>query len=198
VSAAEFLRQRARQHPPFLKAVLADARAAAQWMGVDAGQGSRLGNLWLVLRMMWLADGVLPLTLIRLGTLLRAYRVLLLPTLCRRLAIMLGQVHIGAPVILEEGIYLPHGQVVIDGITHIKQGCVIRPFVTIGLLDGTFTGPKIGAKTQIGTGAKILGAITIGTHAKIGANAVVLSDVPDHATATGVPAKVRQVRENAR
>jgi serine O-acetyltransferase len=42
----------------------------------------------------------------------------------------------------------------------------------------------------VGAGAKILGAVTIGAHAKIGANAVVVSDVPSRATAVGVPAKI--------
>jgi serine O-acetyltransferase len=43
---------------------------------------------------------------------------------------------------------------------------------------------------DIGAGAKILGSVTIGNHAKIGANAVVLCDVPDGATAVGLPAKI--------
>jgi serine O-acetyltransferase len=43
---------------------------------------------------------------------------------------------------------------------------------------------------DIGAGAKILGAVHIGAHAKIGANSVVLKDVPQGATAAGVPARV--------
>jgi serine O-acetyltransferase len=43
---------------------------------------------------------------------------------------------------------------------------------------------------DIGAGAKILGGVTIGDHAKIGANAVVLCDVPAAATAVGIPARV--------
>ena len=43
---------------------------------------------------------------------------------------------------------------------------------------------------DIGTGAKILGGVTIGDHAKIGANAVVLRDVPAFATAVGIPAHI--------
>jgi serine O-acetyltransferase len=42
----------------------------------------------------------------------------------------------------------------------------------------------------VGAGAKILGGVTIGDHAKIGANAVVLDDVPSGATAVGVPARI--------
>ena len=50
--------------------------------------------------------------------------------------------------------------------------------------------PRIEGHVDIGAGAKILGGVRIGRHAKIGANAVVLCDVPERATAVGVPAKV--------
>ena len=50
--------------------------------------------------------------------------------------------------------------------------------------------PVIGNGVDIGSGAKILGAIRIGNGAVIGANAVVLTDVPDHALAVGIPARI--------
>ena len=50
--------------------------------------------------------------------------------------------------------------------------------------------PVIGGHVDIGAGAKILGAVTIGDHAVIGANSVVLVDVPSGATAIGVPARI--------
>lgn len=49
---------------------------------------------------------------------------------------------------------------------------------------------KIGGDVEIGAGAKIIRPVTIGDHAKIGANAVVLCNVPVGATAVGVPAKI--------
>jgi serine O-acetyltransferase len=48
----------------------------------------------------------------------------------------------------------------------------------------------------IGAGAKVLGPITIGAHAKIGSNAVVVKDVPPHATAIGIPARVVESQES--
>jgi serine acetyltransferase len=51
-------------------------------------------------------------------------------------------------------------------------------------------GPRIGAYTRVGTGAKVLGAVTVGERAIIGAGAVVLHDVPEAATVVGVPARV--------
>ena len=50
--------------------------------------------------------------------------------------------------------------------------------------------PVVGADVSIGAGAKILGGVKIGDHARIGANAVVLQDVPSNATAVGVPATI--------
>ena len=48
----------------------------------------------------------------------------------------------------------------------------------------------LGGHIDIGTGAKVLGGVTVGDHARIGANAVVLRDVPEGATAVGVPAHI--------
>jgi serine O-acetyltransferase len=89
------------------------------------------------------------------------------------------------------GFYLPHphGVVVHPGAT-IGPNCVIFQGVTIG------TGPKpgaprLGGHVDVGPGAKILGGVSIGDDAVIGANAVVLDDVPAGAVAVGVPAIVR-------
>jgi serine O-acetyltransferase len=52
----------------------------------------------------------------------------------------------------------------------------------------------IGDNVDIGTGAKVLGPITIGNNAVIGANAVVLTDVPENCVAVGIPATIKQRR----
>jgi serine O-acetyltransferase len=101
-----------------------------------------------------------------------------------------AQVSIGDPVLVAAGVYLPHGQVVIDGMVEIGPETTISPWVTIGLLTGGYKGPDIGRDVRIGTGAKVLGPVVIGDGARIGANAVVLADVPAGATAVGVPARV--------
>ena len=61
--------------------------------------------------------------------------------------------------------------------------------VTIGQLSDPDV-PVIGSGVRIGAGAKVLGKVTVGDHAKIGANAVVLRDVPAGWTAVGVPARL--------
>jgi serine O-acetyltransferase len=98
------------------------------------------------------------------------------------------QVCIGKPVVIAPGLYLPHGQVVVDGITSIGPDCILFPWVTIGLRAGNFQGPSIEAGVHVGTGAKVIGPVSVGAGAKIGANAVVVADVPQGMTAVGVPA----------
>jgi serine O-acetyltransferase len=61
--------------------------------------------------------------------------------------------------------------------------------VTIGRRGSTLRSPKIERGVSIGTGAKVLGPITVGASARIGANAVVLHDVPAGAVMVGVPAR---------
>ena len=115
-----------------------------------------------------------------------------LPLVLHRLAMAVGQVCIGDPVVLGPGVYLPHGQVVIDGIVRIGTNVEIRPWVTIGLKEGVVHGATIGNGARIGTGAKIIGPVEIGEGRVIGANAVVVHDVPAHTTVVGVPARPLQ------
>lgn len=132
--------------------------------------------------------------LYRLQIWTRAHRLPLIPNLCRRLTMMLAAIEIGDAVRIGPGLLLNHGSVVIDATTTIGPLCSISPFVTIGLNTGgpdpSFIGPTIGKFVFIGTGAKILGPITLGDNVRVGANAVVLADVPANCTAIGVPARI--------
>jgi len=83
--------------------------------------------------------------------------------------IVIGEfVEIGDDVVIFNGVSLGS---VIPGMAEIKQ-------------------PVVGNGVMIGTGAKVLGGITIGDKVKIGANSVVLKSVPDYATVVGIPARV--------
>ena len=89
------------------------------------------------------------------------------------------------------GLMLPHPNgIVIHPLAKIGPNCLLFHQVTIGQGDGGY--PTLEGHVDIGAGAKILGGLTIGKHAKIGANAVLLRDVPAGATAVGIPAKVIQ------
>jgi serine acetyltransferase len=74
-----------------------------------------------------------------------------------------------------------------DRSPEYRQNCWIYQQVTIGWrLPGE--SPVLGDKVYVGLGAKVLGAIRIGSSIMIGANAVVIADVPDNCTVVGVPA----------
>ena len=84
-----------------------------------------------------------------------------------------------------------HG-IVIHGNSEIGDECVLRQSVTLGnrYLDRPFDAPKLGCGVNVGAGAVILGSVVVGDYASIGANAVVLVDVPRKGLAVGVPAKI--------
>lgn len=87
------------------------------------------------------------------------------------------------------------GGIIVSGDTVIGDDVVIRNGVTIGLRRrGAPGAPVIGNRVDIGTGAKLLGRIHIGDDVVIGANAVVLTDVPPNSIAVGVPARIQPRR----
>ncbi len=107
------------------------------------------------------------------------------------------EIHPGAKI--GRGFFIDHGMGVVIGETsEIGDNVTLYQGVTLGGT-GKEKGkrhPTIGNNVMVGVGAKILGAVTIGDYARIGAGAVVLRDVPPHATAVGVPAKVVVYRES--
>ncbi|PFH87077.1 serine acetyltransferase [Bacillus sp. AFS088145] len=78
--------------------------------------------------------------------------------------------------------------VVIGRDVVIGDNCKIYQQVTLGEKNGKF--PKIGNNVVIFSGAKIIGDIIIGDNVQVGANAVVLHDIPDNSVAVGIPAKI--------
>jgi serine O-acetyltransferase len=186
------------RHPKLTTALVADARTTAAYRGERFEFRSRADAIWQCLRLMAVSDAFLAQACYRFKARLQSLGVPVVPRLAHRAAMALAQVCIGDPVVIAPGLYLLHGQVVIDGFTEIGAGARIAPFVTIGLRQGNVEGPVIGGGVVIGTGAKILGPIRIGDRAQIGANAVVITDVPADAVAVGVPAEVQSSPPAAR
>lgn len=92
--------------------------------------------------------------------------------------------------ILGDGLRLPHPNgVVIHRDVVIGSGCMIMQQVTIGQTADPRV-PVIGANVYIGAGAKVLGPVNIGDGVRIGANAVVLDNLPAHCTAVGIPTRI--------
>lgn len=91
------------------------------------------------------------------------------------------------------------GDIIVSGYARFGDHCIIRNGVTVGLrqLDQV-AAPKIGNNVNIGSGAKILGDITIGDDVDIGANAVVIQDIPSNSIAVGVPARIIHKRNRVR
>jgi serine O-acetyltransferase len=91
------------------------------------------------------------------------------------------------------GLVIDHaGGIVVSGYAHIGRNCRLRNGVVIGLATiDHLVAPTIGDDVDIGTGAKILGDIRVGDRVLIGANAVVVRDVPSDSIAVGVPAVVK-------
>lgn len=90
-------------------------------------------------------------------------------------------------------VFIDHGIGVVIGETAILEDDVlIYQGVTLGgvSLNKGKRHPTIKANSVIGSGAKVLGNITVGKNSKIGANSVVICDVPKNSTAVGVPAKI--------
>jgi len=86
--------------------------------------------------------------------------------------------------------------IIISGDAVIGDDVIIRNGVTIGLKNTNERGaPVIGNRVDIGAGAKILGNIKIGDDVVIGANAVVIQDVPANSLAVGVPARILPRKE---
>ncbi|MGX7091470.1 serine O-acetyltransferase EpsC [Hutsoniella sourekii] len=102
------------------------------------------------------------------------------------------EIHPGAQ--LGEVVFIDHGMGLVIGETAIVGEYVkLYHNVTLGGTGkekGVKRHPTIEDHVEIGTGATILGDVTIGHHSKVGAGAVVLQDVPPYATAVGVPAKI--------
>jgi serine O-acetyltransferase len=115
-----------------------------------------------------------------------AYKIL------KVLAEILTGIELPCEVTLGHRFVIDHfGGIIISGDAVFGDDCRIRNGVTIGLrTTGQRGSPVIGSRVDIGAGAKLLGPIHIGDDVAIGANAVVITDVPSNSIAVGVPARI--------
>lgn len=136
-------------------------------------------------------DGAQVLALSRLRAAARRWHLPGVSGLLRRVQVGLFGVEIANDVELGEGIIFSHTVgIVIGGDSRIGDGVMFLGSNTIGSIHMDDF-PTLGKNVIVGAGARVLGRVTIGDGAIIGANAVVVRDVPAGATAAGVPAVVR-------
>lgn len=108
-------------------------------------------------------------------------------------------IYIGSKVQIGRRLTIEHfGGIIIHTNAVIGDDVIIRQGVTIGIksIDAPLEAPTIGNRVSIGAGAKILGGIKIGDDVQIGANAVVICDVPANSIAVGVPAIIKPKSKN--
>ena len=102
------------------------------------------------------------------------------------------EIHPGATI--GQGFFIDHGMGIVIGETaEIGDNVTLYHGVTLGGVSWRKEKrhPTIGDHVVIGAGAKVLGPITIGAHSRIGANSVVVKDVPQHSVVVGVPGRTR-------
>jgi len=104
------------------------------------------------------------------------------------------EIHPGAKI--GKALFIDHGMgVVIGETTEIGDNCTLYQGVTLGGTgkDHGKRHPTLGDNVMVGAGAKILGPFRVGNNARVAAGAVVLDEVPDNATAVGVPARIARL-----
>lgn len=138
-------------------------------------------------------DGTSAVLLFRLAKFLQRAHLGLLGVLVLDLNKLLNGCLIGRGAEFASGFVLVHPiGVIIHGGVKGGQNVVIESGVVIGAARNGFPieVPVIGDDVYLGSGAKLLGAIKVGSRVTVGANAVVVKSIPDDATAVGVPARV--------
>ena len=141
------------------------------------------------------APRMMPVVFIRLAEFFFWLRMGIVAKLFSTINVVLFGLEVSPQVQIGGGLFLPHTVGTILGAELIGNNVTILQGVTLGTAepDRGFTvslRPVIGNNVLIGAGAKIIGRVTVGDYAKVGANAVVLQDVPPYALAVGVPARI--------
>jgi serine O-acetyltransferase len=143
-----------------------------------------------VLRLLWRHPALWAAAIYRASRWCQVRGIRLAPTLFQRLNMLLFGVEISCSMDIGPGLYLAHPYGTVLMADRIGANATFIHAVTVGMRN-EWEFPVIGDGVMVGAGARILGGVRLGDGCSIGANAVVIHDVPAGATAVGVPAVVR-------
>ncbi|KAB8331591.1 serine O-acetyltransferase [Scytonema tolypothrichoides VB-61278] len=145
------------------------------------------------LEVLLLYPGPQAIILYRIAHLLHKGGVFFLPCFISHLARFLTGIEIHPGAVIGKGVFIDHGMGVVIGETAVVGDyCLLYQGVTLGGT-GKESGkrhPTLGCNVTVGAGAKILGNINIGSHARVGAVSVVLKDIPPNSTVVGIPGRI--------
>jgi serine O-acetyltransferase len=176
---------RALRRLGLFKLIASDLRAKAEW---NYGRVSSRTVVESVL-----TDGTAAMVWYRLMQWARRWHLVPLEMLFGRINTWFCNCIIGRGADFGPGFVLIHSTgVVINGSVRGGANVKLEHQVTIGA--ERRESPIVGDDVFIGAGAKVIGPVTIGTGSRVGANAVVVSDVPPHTTVVGIPARVVRTR----
>lgn len=153
----------------------------------------RKGTLRTFVEAVLFDSGFQALAAYRMGSSFRKWGWPVLPAVFRRWAIGSCGIDILPEARIGGGCYIAHGLgLVVGGTTVVGEDCTLLQGVTLG--EARFSEdacPRIGNRVTIGVNAAVLGGISVGDDAFVGAGAVVLDDVPAASLAVGTPARSR-------
>jgi serine O-acetyltransferase len=139
--------------------------------------------------LLWRRPAIWATLLYRASAWCSAHGVRVLPSLLERLNMVLFGLDLSSAVPVGPGLYIPHPYGMVLMAQRIGANCSFIHACTVGMREG-WDFPVLGDAVFVGAGARVLGGISLGDGCKVGANAVVIDDVPVQATAVGVPAKI--------
>jgi serine O-acetyltransferase len=131
----------------------------------------------------------------RLGSWFKERNVPMVPGLIQRRLLKVYGLELAPGNDIGGGLYIVHPVGCTVFVDHLGENASIIAAVTVGNRGGR-DWPKIGDNVFMGAGARVLGGITLGDDVNVGANAVVLHDVPSGCTAVGIPARILQRSDN--